>query len=610
MPRRKLIQTVGVASMGALAGCGFGGNDQNGNDGNGQNGDSPTPNLGERVPEPLIIDMVTGLGAATRVSELVDPIARDNIQEGLQIEVEVGPKDIGTLLEQVINDERQQHFFSGWQSARPQRLDPGWISRYMIHWAGANGRGNLINSHSCEFSELVWAQGQVTDEETRRNLVYEAQNSYSNDFSFLPIVDMLTTGASNTQNVEIQGVGEAGLVLINPNWAIKSSAIDGEFWRSTVEPGTIARKNWQTTTRSSAALLWANYIYSPLTAYDENLDLINVLLEERWVDENGEVRIGGELSDGTFHNGDQITSSDVKFTYEHLWENTDSFPLASPPDEYSIEIIDDQSFEFVFSEPQPTLIPQQWPQWGIVNEEAYRNGGAPDDPAGYEPDQVIGSGPYQVNEFNAGSSMSLTPHSDHPEFSPSSDLELTVVENETTAVEQFLAGEVDVLPNISVSSATRIEENMPEANLHEVTGFMPFLLFPQHSNPPVNFPEFRKAVSYVMDRQSMNEVAFSGKASESMNSNIFGASHPYYAPDELQADSAPSPSGDSQAARQVLRDAGWGWDNNGNLRYPADADTSPPWPEGSVPQPEEFTCLGAENEFESSRSLDEILADI
>jgi peptide/nickel transport system substrate-binding protein len=51
------------------------------------------------------------------------------------------------------------------------------------------------------------------------------------------------------------------------------------------------------------------------------------------------------------------------------------------------------------------------------------------------------------------------------------------------------------------------------------------------------------------------------------------------------------PTGDAEGAQQVLVDAGWGWDDQDNLHYPADADLSPRWPDGEAPSPDNFPCL-------------------
>jgi peptide/nickel transport system substrate-binding protein len=57
------------------------------------------------------------------------------------------------------------------------------------------------------------------------------------------------------------------------------------------------------------------------------------------------------------------------------------------------------------------------------------------------------------------------------------------------------------------------------------------------------------------------------------------------------------PEGNPDAAQQALIDAGWGWDDQGRLHYPADKDTSPRWPEGETPDPAEFPCVSEDNNY-------------
>jgi peptide/nickel transport system substrate-binding protein len=57
------------------------------------------------------------------------------------------------------------------------------------------------------------------------------------------------------------------------------------------------------------------------------------------------------------------------------------------------------------------------------------------------------------------------------------------------------------------------------------------------------------------------------------------------------------PEGDIEEAKQVLRDAGWGQDDDGNWHYPPDADLSPRWPKDGKPSASEFPCLTKEGKY-------------
>ena len=108
------------------------------------------------------------------------------------------------------------------------------------------------------------------------------------------------------------------------------------------------------------------------------------------------------------------------------------------------------------------------------------------------------------------------------------------------------------------------------------------------------FPEFRQALGTAINRQRLNQLAYDGMSEPILHSEIYADSYPYLAPDDMIPEFTDDPTGDLEAAKQVLRDAGWGWDDNGNLHYPPDANLSPVFPTGDRPSPDEFSCLAEE----------------
>jgi len=74
-------------------------------------------------------------------------------------------------------------------------------------------------------------------------------------------------------------------------------------------------------------------------------------------------------------------------------------------------------------------------------------------------------------------------------------------------------------------------------------------------------------------------------------SRVLLDTHPFSPPDDELTKFTDQPQGDSDGARRTLEEAGWGWDDDGNLRYPPDADLSPLWPQGEEPSADDFPCL-------------------
>lgn len=86
-------------------------------------------------------------------------------------------------------------------------------------------------------------------------------------------------------------------------------------------------------------------------------------------------------------------------------------------------------------------------------------------------------------------------------------------------------------------------------------------------------------------------TAFDGRVEPDMFPTYISGNHPMFPPEEMLYEH-PDTSGDVEAARAMLEEEeGWGWDADGNLHYPPDADLEPLWPEGEVPSAEDFPCI-------------------
>jgi peptide/nickel transport system substrate-binding protein len=120
-------------------------------------------------------------------------------------------------------------------------------------------------------------------------------------------------------------------------------------------------------------------------------------------------------------------------------------------------------------------------------------------------------------------------------------------------------------------------------------------MYPQYPEPPIKFKAFREAMGKAINRQEINSVVNFNEADIQLHPIWFLANHPWH-PDGIRT-YTDDPTGDIVAARQVLEDAGWSWDDDGNLLYPVDADTSPVWPAEETPNPDDFPCVDEEGNY-------------
>jgi len=112
-----------------------------------------------------------------------------------------------------------------------------------------------------------------------------------------------------------------------------------------------------------------------------------------------------------------------------------------------------------------------------------------------------------------------------------------------------------------------------------------------YSRPPIHMNAFMDAVGMSINRREINAVSFDGRSKEILHSGNFLTRHPFSPPDDELHFYTDDPTGDPEGARARLEEAGWGWDDDGNLRYPGDVDPQPLWPEGETPSPDDFPCL-------------------
>lgn len=597
--RRKVLMGLGVVATTGLAGCGSandgdGGDTDDGDGGDTNDGSANQNDLGERVPG-LAFDYWTGQGTVTYAGENAGSIISDNIQQNLGLSAEINTKSLSASAGAAINDERVNNGTIAYYVADPTRLDPQELFRSLgADYAGANGQANFVNWADCAFTETAVNQQNATSVDERREYISQGHGIFSKDRVWINLHEFPLNGAYREDLVNISGIGAAGLVQSNTHWLIQSEHTDGDPLQVRVAPDVVATNNFPQAISTFALTIWNRLIFSPLLEYDENLELTNVLAEDV-VTENDAKRFVVTLRDATFHDGSPITADDVKFTFELLNTNADVYtkPQSQPYD--SIDVVDDVTVEFNLTESKLPLRSRAFPRWGILPREIWEP--AMDNPQEFNPEALTGSGPYQVTNFDQGNSLSLQPYKDHPVYDPKGELVLVGYSDSQSALQAMNTGQIQILPNVPPGLANRISESDNNSTVSTEASFQPFTIFPQCSYAPMMFPEFRDAIGKVIDRQAINQVAFRGQANPFSTCSIWVDNHPFF--DETDVEKfTESMSGDAEAAKQVLRNQGWGWDDGGNLRYPADADLSPRWPKGEQPQPEDYPCINAEGNYQ------------
>ncbi|MFB6304724.1 MAG: ABC transporter substrate-binding protein [Haloferacaceae archaeon] len=574
--RRSVLQAIGAASAASLAGCSGGGGG----------------NLGERVPS-IQIEYWSDYGGFTTTQEQMAPIMRKNIENDLGVGVEVVPKDISTQLGQLANDaNRDVNITFSWWVPAADRLDPQELLNNMrLDWAGAGGQSNYSNYADCEYTRRLLEQTSAKTEEERRQGIYETIAYMSKDCAIGNLCPVANIGAYRTDRVDIGGVGKGGIARSNAEWAFKSELTQGDEMVVAINPIATQTSNWLTHSASMPEAMWQHMISSPVHKYNENFEKTELLGS---VDVVSAKEVVVELfDDAKFTNGDPITGEDVKFTFEQIKRGGEAgaYPGAAPVPYDTIEA-DGKTCTFKFTEPYIPFANTTLMRWGVLHKKSFEEAGAIEDPGGAQFDTpIVTSGPLRVTELDRGQRVVTEPAETHPTYEAAQPITFQAYRNEETIITALEGGEVDIAPEISPPNAKRVNEEISNAKAEFAGTHTSYNLQYVCHTAPCKFTEFRKAVAAVMDRKQMIGVAMNGQVDPDMYPTYISHNHPYYPPEDMLYKQADDPTGSPDKATSLLEDAGWGFDGDGNLHYPPDADLDPLWPQGEGPSPEEFPCM-------------------
>jgi len=472
--------------------------------------------------------------------------------------------------------------------------------RFYITWAGARGLSSPSNYANCEYTYWGLQQETASTLEEREEAVNKAHSIMSEDYGTIPIVQNSVFSAINSDAVEVKSLGATGATLQNSKWQIESvPKTDND--RIVIQGSPSFMQTIQYPTVSTITyVVWNRLVNSPLVSYNENYELENRLAKDYYTENDGK-RIVAELKDSQFHNGDPVTAEDVKFTFKLLWDNPGWAVKAAEPNYESIEVVDDRTVAFNFTEPFLPLISVSWPTWGILNKQQWEDENAADDPTNFDADIMIGSGPFEHVELNEGESLLLRAADTHVDFDPVGErLYINSRTSENTR-RQFLEENFHAIYQVTPQTIEAVEQQLGDrAETMTSEAFTTHLFYPYHPHGPAKFREFRHALGAALNRQRFSEIGWAGRTKPELSSCPYPQPHPWRPPEDMLSQFTDDPTGDVEAARQVLEDAGWGWDDDGNLRYPADADLEPLWPAESVPTSDDgFPCLDSEGNWDS-----------
>ena len=309
-------------------------------------------------------------------------------------------------------------------------------------------------------------------------------------------------GASGTGAATGAAGGEAAEQVITVNWGTEPPSLD---------PGLAADT-------TSANILFN--IMDPLVKLDEDLKPVPFAAEKIETSEDGKTVTYTLRDDLKWTNGDPVTAED----FEYSWKRTVSPELGADyayqfygivgaqeynscdakkddctalADKMGVNAVDDKTLEVKLTTSQPWFVQQSaHHSFLAVNKKAVEQFGD----KWTEPANIVTNGPFKLERWEHSAAIDIVKD---PNWRDADSVTLTrvngrMIEDGTTAVQAFEAGEVDVLETLPPDETARLKET-PEYAKYTALGTY------YHAVNVKNIPDVkqRRAMALAIPRQSL-----------------------------------------------------------------------------------------------------------
>lgn len=311
---------------------------------------------------------------------------------------------------------------------------------------------------------------------------------------------------------------------------------DGAIVVATTAPAT----SLDFTSTGGAAIPQAlmSNVYETLVTIDEDGSVVPKLATEWEVSDDGRTYTFTLRDDVSFSNGDEFTADTAAFSIENVQRNWTNGLKSQMDVVDSAQAIDKHTLQVTLQRPS-----HRW-LWSMATLT-----GAMMTPHSVDAlaTTAVGTGPYTVDRFVAGESISFAARPHYWGEPAGDDATIRFYGDATSSVNALRTGDVDVVYGMQ---APELLDTLPEEFGVQVgTTNGEVLLSMNNSSAPFHDPRVRRAAAHAIDREAISEVVYEGLATDTG-----GAPVPPTDPWFTGQDYVPY---DPERARTLLRDAGY-----------------------------------------------------
>jgi peptide/nickel transport system substrate-binding protein len=276
-----------------------------------------------------------------------------------------------------------------------------------------------------------------------------------------------------------------------------------------------------------------------------------------------------------FHDGVKVTADDVAFSYMFLKEWKPGYFLDYLEPIVEVEVLDELTARFTLVEPYAPLLLNTFGNVPILPkhiwEDVVEREGLSDPDEWTSLDSCIGSGPFKMVHWRHEDEILIERNEDYfdpPNFKYAT---FTYFTSKDALFEAFRARDINLheregLTSIQLQEVIDLDYITVQAgstiSFHHIQFQMGWL--------PCSDPNFRKAMSYTVDMDTIVNSILLGYGSRGLGL-ITPGNEFWHNPKMADL----YPSYDIEEARKILEEAGYEWDEEGNLCFPPEYTGDP-----------------------------------
>ena len=287
-------------------------------------------------------------------------------------------------------------------------------------------------------------------------------------------------------------------------------------------------------------------IYSTLMSLDPDAQPYSDLAESHEMSADG-MQYTFHLRQGVkFHNGDDLTAEDVKFTFDRLRAPDSGYAYDSQVATIKdVVVVDPLTVRFDLTVPTgPFLTYMAFPGSSIVPKKLVESGHDLNA-------QPIGSGPFKFVSYQPRSMIVFEKNPDfYEEGKPHFDgLEMHLIADVTALTNAVLSGTVNFSNEIPPKDWETVLST-PGLTGQTLEGSRFYWLLPNNSKNPMDDPKVRQAIAHAIDRSAIVQGTFFGQATPILGGVIPQWNWAYAGLDFF------SPGSNPEKAKALLAEAG------------------------------------------------------